>query len=70
MKNLLAITVFSLIAFSVSLMKTEPKVKIDIPSVIRSGKITMLVNKRNLLYENVSCLVEKNKMQIDSLKNR
>lgn len=70
MKNLLTLMLFSIIAFGVSIMETTPKVAIDIPSVIRSGKITMLTNKRNLLIENVSCLVEKNKMQIDSLKNR
>ena len=69
MKNLLAFALFSVIAFCVGLMKTEPKIKIDYQAVIRKGEITILTNKRKLLLNKTDYLVEKNTMAIDSLKN-
>jgi len=69
MKNLLAIAVFAMILFIANLFKTEPKITLEIQSTIRSGKITMLTNQRNLLLSEISYKQAKNSMAIDSLKN-
>lgn len=69
MKNILAITIFAVIIFIASLFKTEPKITLEVQSSIRSGKITLLINQRNLLLQEVTNRIERNSIAIDSLKN-
>jgi hypothetical protein len=69
MKNIAAIVLFATIVFIANLFKSEPKITLNVQSTIRSGQITLLTNKRNLLLQDVTNRIERNSIAIDSLKN-
>lgn len=70
MKNLIAILFCGLIVLIANLFTDDTPAVSTVGNDISSGLIEMKENQERILRSEVTCLVEKNSVCVDSLKNR